>query len=150
MYGWIIRSKLERTFAHINAGEYARVLAAFAPEHEHVFHGDHALGGRRRAIDTTTRWYARLAKIFPDLAFEIRSIAVEGWPWKTRAIVEWRDTFTLPNGERGSNQGVHALELVWGRVKRLEIYCDTARLSQYCTAIASAGVAEAAAPPIID
>lgn len=97
-------------------------------------------------MDLTRRWYARLAAIFPDLKFEIRSIAIEGWPWSTRALVEWRDTFTLPDGTRGGNQGVHALEIAWGRVRRLEIYCDTAKLSHYLRVIGG----DAVAAPIAD
>jgi ketosteroid isomerase-like protein len=150
MYTWIVRSKLESAFAAINRGDYAPVIAAFNPEHEHVFYGEHALGGARKNLETTKRWYERLQKVFPDLRFEIKSIAVNGWPWKTHAVATWTDTFTLPNGERGSNQGVHTFELAWGRVKRLEIYCDTERLKNYCARIAESGVSEAALPPLVD
>lgn len=148
MYHMVVRSKLRRAFECINRGEWAPILAGFAPVHRHVFYGEHALGGTRTSMVTTSRWYERLKKMFPDLAFEVRSIVVTGWPWKTRAIVEWTDRFTLPDGERGSNQGVHAFELAWGKVKQLEIHCDTARLQSYCARMAASGLTEAMADPI--
>lgn len=150
MYHWIVKRKLERAFDAIARGDYASIVAQFAPTHVHVFHGDHALGGARSKLATTRTWYARLARVFPDLAFEIRSIAVEGFPWRTRAIVEWRDRFTLPDGAPGSNQGIHVFERAWGKVRSLEIHCDTARLGRYLETMSALGVAEAAMPPIVD
>ena len=76
--------------------------------------------------------------------------AVTGWPWDTVATVDWTDHFTLPDGGRGSNQGVHVFGLRWGKVHTLAIHCDTARLQGYCERMASLGVTEALADPIQD
>jgi ketosteroid isomerase-like protein len=149
MYHWIVRRKLTAAFAAIARGDYAAIVRQFAPVHRHVFHGDHALGGARTSLTTTRAWYERLARVFPDLVFEVASISVEGFPWSTRAIVEWRDAFTLPDGARGSNQGIHVFELAWGKVRRLEIHCDTARLQGYLARIGAGGVPDATLPPIV-
>lgn len=61
-------------------------------------------------------WYARLKTVFPDLHFDIESLAVTGLPWNTVAMVEWRDRFTLRDGTQRNNQGVHVLRLTWGKV----------------------------------
>ena len=61
--------------------------AAFAPGVEHVFYGAHALGGRRKNDDLVRAWYERLAKIFPDLEFELKRIDVVGWPWDTTVSI---------------------------------------------------------------
>jgi ketosteroid isomerase-like protein len=147
MYHRIVKRRLRRAFADIDAGRYDRIVPQFAASHRHVFFGDHALGGERRSLEATRAWYGRLARIFPDLRFELRSIAVAGWPWDTVATVEWVDRFTV-DGVPAGNQGVHVFRLRWGRVVGVAVHCDTARLRGYLEAKARAGLAEAAAPPI--
>lgn len=150
MYHFIVRRKLARAFRDINAGAYHSIVAQFAPEHRHRMNGDHALGGERRTLAATRAWYERLQRVLPGLRFEVHQIVVGGWPWRTMATVAWRDQFRLPDGSQGSNQGMHAFELRWGRVTAMEVHCDTARLQAYCARIAASGVAEALAPPIGD
>ena len=69
---------------------------------------------------------------------------------RTVALVEWTDRFTLPDGSRRSNQGVHVLGLKWGKVVSLRIYCDTQVLAAVLRDIQSQGVADAGKPPIHD
>jgi ketosteroid isomerase-like protein len=147
MYHRIVKRKLRRAFDDLNAGRYDRIVPQFAPTHRHVFFGEHALGGTRRGLDATRAWYARLARIFPDLCFDIRAIAVTGWPWNTVAMIEWTDRFAI-NGVPGNNQGVHVFRLRWGRVVELSVYCDTAKLGRYLEDKAAGGLDEAVAPPI--
>ena len=150
MYHYVVRRKLERSFRDINAGRYGAIVAQFAPHHSHTMFGCHALGGQRRTLASTRAWYARLQRLLPDLRFTIQSIAVSGWPWDTRALVSWTDSFTLPDGSPGGNQGVHELRLVWGKVVSLEVHCDTAKLEGYCARMNELGLEEAAAAPISD
>ncbi|MBI3367270.1 MAG: nuclear transport factor 2 family protein [Burkholderiales bacterium] len=150
MYHWIVRRKLRQAFRDINAGRYERIVPQFSARPRHAMHGDHALGGERRTLASTTAWYARLQRLLPDLAFEVRAIAVTGWPWRTLATVTWDDRFTLPDGTPASNHGVHEFELRWGRVHSLVVHCDTARLQGYCARMVASGVSEAGAPPITD
>lgn len=150
MYHLIVRRKLLRAFDAINRGEYAGIVAQFAPRHRHVMHGAHALGGERHSLARTAQWYARLQRLLPDLRFTVHSVVVAGWPWDTHASVGWTDGFTLPDGSRGSNQGVHEFTLRWGRVHALSVHCDTARLQAYCQRMCASGLAEAAAPPIVE
>lgn len=147
MYHAIIRAKLRRAFADINRGAYAPVLAQFHPAHAHVFYGAHALAGLRTNMETTAPWYARLARVFPDLRFEIRSVVSSGWPWNTVAAVEWSDHFSV-DGRAFSNQGVHVIRLKWGRVVGLEVHCDTQKLCEVLRLKSEGGLAEAAAAPI--
>ena len=150
MYHAIVRRKLKKAFEAINAGDYSGIVAQFAAQHRHAMYGHHALAGERRSLQSTTRWYERLKRLLPDLRFEIQSIAVTGWPWDTRALVSWTDGFTLPDGSRGNNQGVHELRLAWGKVVALEVHCDTAKLEAYCARMNQLGLVEAAAAPITD
>jgi ketosteroid isomerase-like protein len=150
MYHFVVRRKLRRSFRDINAGRFAAIVAQFAPRHTHTMFGTHALGGQRRTLASTREWYARLHRLLPNLRFEIRSMAVTGWPWDTRALVSWTDSFTLPDGSPGANQGVHELKLAWGKVVSLEVHCDTAKLAAYCARMQALGVVEAGAEPIAD
>ncbi len=148
MYHAIVRHKLRKAFAAINAGDYSGIVAQFAAQHRHAMYGRHALAGERRDLESTTRWYERLKRLLPDLRFEVDAVVVGGWPWDTHAAVSWRDRFTLPNGEQGSNQGVHVFRLAWGKVRSLEVHCDTARLEAYCRRMGELGLNEALAAPI--
>ena len=150
MYHFIVKQKLHRAFADINAGRFDRIVSQFADHHRHLMHGNHALGGERRSIASTTRWYARLQRLLPDLRFDVQAVAVTGWPWNTIAMVSWNDHFTLPDGSAGSNQGVHVFHLVWGRVTSLAVHCDTAKFEGFCVRMAALGLAEAVSSPIID
>jgi hypothetical protein len=150
MYYYVVRKILGKAFRDINQGAYQRILPQFAVRHRHVMFGNHALAGERRTLHSTTQWYQRLARLLPDLQFEIRGMAVSGWPWRTLALVAWNDRFTLPDGGPGSNQGVHEFILSWGRVQSLLIHCDTAKLEDYCAQIARGGIPEALAAPIRD
>jgi len=147
VYHRIVKRRLRRAFGDINAGRYERIVPQFAPAHRHVFFGEHALGGTRRHLEATGAWYERLARVFPDLHFEVRDIVVAGWPWRTVAVVEWVDRFAV-NGVPGGNQGVHVFRLRWGRVVELSVYCDTDKLRRYLEAKAADGLIEAIAPPI--
>ena len=150
MYHAIVRRKLRRAFADINAGRYDGIVGQFAPRHVHAMPGQHALAGERHHEESTARWYARLQRLLPGLRFDVRAIVVGGMPWKTVAAVAWDDRFTLPDGTQGANTGVHEFELRWSKVHSLVIHCDSQRLQHYCERLVACGVAEGGAAPITD
>jgi ketosteroid isomerase-like protein len=150
IYRSIVEWQLRRAFAALNRGDHSPVLAAFGAPVEHVFFGDHALGGSRHTMTSIVPWYRRLKTVFPDLHFDIQSLAVRGMPWSTVALVEWRDRFTLRDGTRRGNQGVHVLRLKWGKVVSLRVYCDTQVLASVLRDLETQGVADAGMPPIDD
>lgn len=150
MYHAIVRLKLRNAFRAINRGDYRGIVPQFLPHHRHVLHGQSALSGERTTTASTARWYDRLQRVLPGLRFDVRAIAVTGWPWRTTALVAWTDHFRLPDGTPASNEGVHEFVLAWGRVRSLVIHCDTVRLDAYCREIARQGRHEATAAPIDD
>jgi len=150
VYHRIVERRIRRTFADLNAGDVDYAARQFVEPVRHAMVGDHALGGTRCTEPKVREWYARLHRIFPDLRFELLAVLVRGWPWHTVIAAEWTDHFTLRDGTQGSNQGVHVVELRWGRAKALTVHCDTARLKSYLERIGAAGVAEALAAPIAD
>ncbi len=150
IYSRIVETKLRQGFGALNRGDHAQVMAMFAPHFEHVFFGNHALAGARHQHESIVPWYARLKLLFPDLHFEVQSVAVRGLPWNTVALVEWRDHFTLRDGTRGANQGVHVLRLRWGKIVSLRVYCDTQVIAAALQTLQRQGVEAAGYAPITD
>jgi ketosteroid isomerase-like protein len=151
MYHSIVKAIIVRAFRHVDRGDYEPIVAMMAaPACEHTFVGDHALGGTRRSQAAIRQWGQRLFRLFPGIRFHLSTLVVSGWPWRTRAAVEWTEANAGADGIPSSNRGVHLLELRWGRVRRLVIFTDTARLQGNLLRLAAAGVAEAAQPPIVD
>jgi ketosteroid isomerase-like protein len=150
MYYSIVRRQVLQLFTDVNQGNAEPVLSAFAQRFEHIFVGDTALGGTRRTLTSTRRWYERLYRLLPDIAFEVRRVSVSGAPWNTLVVAEWRETNSGTDGVRTSAEGVHVLHLAWGRATRLIICPDTAKLKETLKRLAAAGNAEAEASPIVD
>jgi hypothetical protein len=63
MYHAIVRRRIRGLFDAVNNGDAEPVLRAFAPRFEHLFLGDHALGGSRQTLPATRRWYERLYRL---------------------------------------------------------------------------------------
>ncbi len=82
-------------FNALNNGNYEPVFDSLVPKFEHWFIGEHALSGLRTSLSVTRQWYERLYKIFPNIHFYLKNIAVQGAPWDTTVTVEWDDSYTL-------------------------------------------------------
>lgn len=148
MYRRFVERRVRETFRQLGEGDWATAVAQLPAELEHVFAGEHALGGVRRTPEGVGRWFERLYAIFPDLRFEVRRVLVRGWPWDTHVAVEWVDRATPPDGIPYVNAGTHVLRLRRGRIVSLHAYCDTQKVAAVCDRRAARGMAEAGAPPI--
>jgi ketosteroid isomerase-like protein len=150
MYHRIVRRNVLTLFEQVSRGNAAPFLASLAPEFEHQFAGDTALGGSRTTLTATRRWYERLYRLLPDIAFDVENVWISGGPWSTLVIAEWNESNSGTDGVRTVNHGIHAIQLRWGRVVRVFIYPDTVGLKATLDRLARAGNHEAAAPPITD
>ena len=150
MYHAMVRRNVIRLFEALNRGDIDYVVAGLAPRFEHIFSGDHTLGGMRHTRPAIRAWFERLFRVLPALRFTIKHIAVSGWPWATTVVVEWRDFATLADGTAYVNDGEHAIQIRWGKVVVLHAYLDTQIVVDAMHAMVAAGVAEAAAPKIED
>jgi ketosteroid isomerase-like protein len=145
MYHAIVRRKVLSLFDAINRGDARPVLDGFAGQFEHIFLGQTALGGRRTSRAAITAWYARLYRLLPDIHFTVERITVSGTPWNTLAVAEWTETNSGTDGVRTSAQGIHAVNIAWGKMTRLHICPDTVMLERTLQRLAAKGVAEATA-----
>ncbi|MCG6122249.1 MAG: nuclear transport factor 2 family protein [Microvirga sp.] len=150
MYHFIVDRKVRGVFEALNRGDYEVALAGMAPRFEHVFSGSGPIGGVRRTKPAMRKWFERLFRLNRNLDFEVKHVAVSGWPWDTTVTVEWSDSAVLANAEPYLNNGVHVVRMRWGKVVSLHAYLDTAVFDEACRRMAEDGIAEAAAPPIED
>lgn len=150
MYHAIVRRNVRKLFEALGHGDVDNAVAGMATRFEHIFPGDHTLGGTRHTPAGIRAWLERLMRVLPGIRFTIKHIAVSGWPWATTVVVEWRDYATLADGSAYVNDGVHAIQIRWGKVVVLHAYLDTQILMDALRVMAAAGVAEASAPKIED
>jgi ketosteroid isomerase-like protein len=145
-----VERNVRATFRRVGQRDYETLLEQTAPSVLHVFPGDHALGGTRHTRDALRRWFERLFLLFTELRFEIKEVAVRGWPWDATVMVQWENRGRACDGQPYANQGAHVLRLRWGRVIYLHEYLDSQRVAAVCRRLARQGVSEAAAEPLTD
>lgn len=148
MYHAFVRRRIRDLFAAINKGDAAPFLAGLAPEFEHVFIGDHALAGRRISPEQTAEWYARLFRLLPRLEFDPQRIDVAGGPWNTIAVVEWFESNRASDGVETTTAGVHVVTIKWGKVTRLLILSDTAKVQEMLLRTTGSSDGESMAPAL--
>ena len=150
MYHWMVRRLIRRTFASLSRGDYESVLKGVSPSIVHTFGGTHALGGTRHSVEAMRRWFQRLYRLCPELNFEVKAVAVSGWPWDTTVAVEWVDRAKPADGSEYVNEGVHVVRLRWSEAVSIHAYLDTQVFAALCQRLAGFGLVEANAPPIED
>jgi ketosteroid isomerase-like protein len=148
MYHAIVERNVRAGFREMSKGNYQAVTTLFAPDVRFAFSGDHAIGGECHTQAQVTQWFERLYRIFPDIQFEVRSVAVSGWPWDTTATTQFTVRATLRDGQRYENQAIQFLRLRWGRIVEDLLFEDTHKLVLALNRMAAQGVSEAVAAPI--
>jgi ketosteroid isomerase-like protein len=146
----IVARRARATFAKLSDGDLDAAMRDVREDVHHVFPGDNALGGERHSRDAMRRWLQRVYRLLPDLSFEVKGVAVKGWPWNTLVMVEWVDRTGAADGRRYENEGAHAIRLRWGKATYVHAYLDSEKVTDVCRRLAAAGIEEAAAPPITD
>lgn len=132
-----------------STGDAEPVIAGLSRNFEHVYLGQHALGGARHTVEATRRWYERLFRLLPDIHFTVEKITVRGMPWNTLAVVEWSESNTGADGVKSAARGVHVASIRWGKITRLLILSETHLLVETLERLAANGFDEAHAEPIV-
>ena len=148
MYHAIVKRIARNAFEDLSNRELEPLLERSAPDLQHTFAGDHALGGTRHSREAFRAWMERLYRLFPELTFTIRDMMATGPPWNTRLAITWTDRGVAADGVEYENEGVHILRLKWGRLVELNARLDTQHLERTLDRMAAAGIEEAAADPI--
>jgi len=148
MYKMIVRSQVRRVFDRINHGDYLAMVDGLADEFVYVFHGEHALGGRRTSREAMIRWWERTLRLLPGARFEVEDVLVDGGPWRTRVATRAQVSGALPDGSIYANTVFQFLTLRWGRITDVETVEDLQVLQRALDAVAASGVTEALSAPI--
>lgn len=149
MYHFFVRRRLCRILGRLNAGDFAFITRQFHRDASHSFAGRHALSGTRTTPGRIAEWYRRLSAVFPGIRFDLQRLFVAGPPWNTEAAIQWRDEVRDRQGRALLNEGVFLIRLRWGKATDFRVYCDTALLEDNLGILASQGVEEATAAPIV-
>lgn len=150
MYRRIVERKVRQTFERINAGDWMVMVDSLAPEFEYVFHGDHALGGRRTTRHSMIRWWTRVTALLPGVEFQVRDVIVSGGPAHTRVAVRAVVSGDLPDGGTYRNTMFQFMTLSRGKVTTVETIEDLQVLDRALAVVARYGQPDAAAEPITD
>ncbi|HEY8082238.1 MAG TPA: nuclear transport factor 2 family protein [Solirubrobacterales bacterium] len=150
MYGLIVRKRVEAVFESLSHGDWDSIAAGLAEDVHHIFPGDHPLGGERHTRAGVLRWFERLGRLYPGHDFEVHRIMSGGWPWDIWIVAQWTAHLRPQLGEPYANDGTHWIRVRRGRVVYFHAYLDTQLIATACQQMAEAGVAEAAASPIVD
>ena len=148
MYKTIAKRKVRGAFASLSEGDHRSALSDTAEDVHHVFPGENAVGGERHSREAMGRWLERLGRLFPELEFDVKRVAVKGPPWDMKIAVEWTDRGLCADGVAYENEGAHWIRLVRGKAKEIHAYLDTGKVTAHCERMAAAGIDEAKAEPI--
>ena len=148
MYKAIARRKARGVFESLSRGDWKAAIDDVADDVHHVFPGDNAIGGERHSKQAMERWFERVYRLIPDLQFEVREIAVKGWPWDMKVAVEWADHGHASDGVPYENEGAHWIRLRRRKAVYIHAYLDAEKVTEICRRLAEDGVEEAAAAPI--
>lgn len=146
-YKIILRKKILDGFAAFSNGDYKPLLALYDDHVHQKFEGDHAVGGERHSKEKVELWFQRFIRLLPS-KFEILDVIVQGMPWNTVAIVEFRDTVTPKGVAEYVNNGIMNAKIRWGKAYDVHIYVNTHKVEKALAALAATGVEEAGYPPI--
>jgi ketosteroid isomerase-like protein len=150
MYKLIAGRQARKVFQNLSSGDYPAAMRGIADDVHHVFPGNHPLGGARHSRAAMERWFERLYRLYPELDFEVKRVAVKGSPWDLWIAVEWADRGRAADGVPYENEGAHWIRVQRGRGVYVHAYLDTSIVEESCRRMAAAGIEEAAAPPIVD
>jgi hypothetical protein len=125
MYRWTVAQVLRFVYRRTFAGHDSLMMMAAAPDVTFNFPGSNSFAASLAGRESLQGWLARFTALSPT--FDIRDIAVSGPPWNMTVAVRFHDAI----GADYENEGVEWLRIRWGRVRSLEVFLDTERVSAW-------------------
>jgi ketosteroid isomerase-like protein len=136
VYRWTVGQILRLVYRRTFAGQDGLMMMATAADVTFSFPGSSSFAANLVGRESLREWLARFTALRPR--FEIRDVAVSGPPWNMTVAVRFHDAI----GADYENEGVEWLRMRWGRVRSLEVFLDTERVSSW-----EGRLAGAAGPP---
>jgi ketosteroid isomerase-like protein len=132
MYRMIVAARTRRVWRSIDAHDVDAPFRMAADDMRFSFVGATPLGASFVGRDHFRAWLGGVFERFPDIRFDVRDVAVGGWPWRTRIAVRLGITATLADGSAYRNDAVQWITLRWGRMIDDWVLEDTLALDAAC------------------
>lgn len=130
MYRAIVAARTRAVWRRVNAGDRDAPVRMASEDMRFEFVGRTPLSASFNGRDAFRAWLSRVFGVFPDARFEVRDVAVRGWPWRTRVAVRLRITATLADGTAYENHAAQWVTLRWGRLVDDWVLEDTDTLNR--------------------
>jgi ketosteroid isomerase-like protein len=138
MYRWTVTQVLRYVYGKAIAGDDGVMMKATAADVTFRFPGSSSFAASLTGREPLRAWLARLTALSPR--FEVGDVAVSGPPWNMTVAMRFHDAI----GADYENDGVEWLRIRWGRVRSIEVFLDTERVSSWESR--PAGLGNAAVP----
>jgi ketosteroid isomerase-like protein len=125
MYSFVIGKLMRRIYRDITAGEFRLIRTLAADDVTFVFPGTSSFGGTYDGKPELLAWLQRFAALHPKV--EMIDVVASGPPWNTRVSVRFDDTI----GDDYRNRVMEMLWVRWGKLRRIEAFLDTERISSW-------------------
>ena len=139
MYRWTVAQVLRYVYGKAIAGDDSVMMKATAADVTFRFPGSSSFAASLTGREPLRAWLARFTAFSPR--FEVRDVAVSGPPWNMTVALRFHDAI----GADYENDGVEWLRIRWGRVRSVEVFLDTERVSSWESRHAGLGGAPAVA-----
>jgi ketosteroid isomerase-like protein len=125
VYAWLVGRMIRHGYQQAVAGEPRLLMTLAADDIEFVFPGQNSFAGTCVGKEQVASWMQRFASLRPD--FRVHDVLVSGPPWDMRIGVRFSDAI----GDDYINQGMEYLRVRRGRLRQLQVFCDTEEISAW-------------------
>jgi ketosteroid isomerase-like protein len=125
MYSFLAGKVMRRVYGDITRGKFGLVAALAAEDMTFLFPGDTSFGGTFHGKAELLAWLHRFASLHPQI--DVLDVAASGPPWNMRVVVRFDDAI----GDDYRNNVIEMLWIRWGKLRRLEVFLDTERISAW-------------------
>lgn len=125
MYRWLVARGIRLGYRRVLAGDPRLLLRLASQDVRFVFPGHSSFAADTQGKAALSAWLERFVSLHPE--FTIEDVMVTGMPWHTRAAVRFRDAI----GTDYRNEGMEYVVLRWGRLRQVEVFLDTERITAW-------------------
>ncbi len=125
MYRWTVAAVVGFMYRRTFAGDASLMMKATAADVSFRFPGSSSFAASLEGRESLRAWLDRFTTL--DTIFDLREVAVSGPPWNMTVAVRFHDAI----GSDYENEGVEWLHIRWGRVRSIEVFLDTERVSSW-------------------
>ena len=125
MLAWLVKRVLRLVYRQVCEGRPALAGTLASDKVELVFPGDNSFAGTYRGRDALLTWLRRFGSLHPE--FAVHEVTVGGLPWDLRVAMRFTDAI----GDDYRNEGIELIRIRWGRVRRIQVFLDTERISAW-------------------